>query len=336
MGKKLAVVLGLFAALAIGVFVLSGPAFYRLERSTVVAAPQSVVQARLDTLQRWTTWSPWEEPDPDLQRIFEGPASGAGSSYAWWDPEQTSAGRLSVLSSSPEQVHVVMRTDKPRSSRTDFEFRLAAEGTGTRVTWIATSGNDRIHAALDRLEARPVASAADLEEGLERLKSVSEAAAAVQTFRVDRSGRIEARPEAVVARLADVRFWPDWTPREALDRKMQERSAGPTSGPGSTYYWSGNAEVGSGRATLISVSTNEVVVEVEVEKPAASTVDYRFEVVPDGQGARVAWSASGEKDAAGKAYGFFAVPAEEMGSDMERSLARLHDVIEADAKLAAK
>jgi carbon monoxide dehydrogenase subunit G len=338
MSKKIVVVLAM-AVLAAGAslgLIFSGPASYRLERATTIAAPPSVVQARLDTLQRWTTWSPWERPDPDLQRIFEGPDSGAGASYSWWGGEQSSAGRLTVMSANAERVRVLFRTDKPRSTVTDFEFRLAPEGKGTRVTWTATSGSDRVHAALEMLAGRPVANAAELEEGLAHLKTVAEAAAAVETWRVERSARIEARPEAVVARIADVRYWIDWSPREILDRKMKEQFAGTATGAGSTYYWSGNAEVGKGRVTLVSVAENKVELEVEVERPAPSLSDYRFKVVPEGQGSLVTWSVSGEKDASGKAFGYFAVPAEEIGSDMEKSLARLQTAIEVDAKLAVR
>jgi len=338
MSKKMSTVL-VMAVLATGSIlglIFSGPASYRLERATIIAAPPAAVQAQLDTLQRWIAWSPWERPDPDLQRIFEGPVSGAGASYSWWGGESSSAGRLTVMSASAERIHVLFRNDKPSSTVTDFEFRLAAEGKGTRVTWIATSGSGRVHAVLDLLAGRPVANAAELEDGLAHLKSVAEAAAAVETWHVERSARMKARPETVVARIADMRFWPDWFPREILDRKMHEQFAGSSAGPGSTYYWSGNAEVGKGRATLVSMAGNKVEVEVEVEQPAPSLSDYRFTVAPDGSGTLVTWSASGEKDASGKAFGFFAVPVEEIGSDMEKSLVALEAVIDADAKVAAK
>ena len=337
MSKKIAGVLvasGLAAAALLGL-AISRPASYRLERATTIAAPPEVVQARLDTPQRWMTWSPWERPEPDLQRIFEGPVSGAGASYAFWDGEQGSAGRLTVLSASPDQVQVRLRVDKPQATATDFEFRLTPEGKGTRVTWIATSAGGPVRAALAVLAGRPVANAAEMEQGLLRLKTVAEAAAAIETWHAERSASIDARPEAVVARIADVRFWTDWSPREILDRRMKEQFAGPATGAGSTYYWQGNAEVGSGRATLISVAGNQVQVEVEVEKPSPSSSDYRFTVEPAGKGALVTWSISGEKDAAGKAFGFFAVPVEEIGSDMDKSLARLKTLVEKEANVAA-
>src|SRR4051812_29620175 len=195
MSKKIAVVLvmGVLAAVATASLVFSGPASYRLERATIMAAPPEGVQAQLDTVQRWMAWSPWERPEPDLQRIFEGPVSGAGGSYAWWSGEHGSAGRLTVLSASPTLVHALFRIDKPRAAATDFEFRLEPEARGTRVTWIATSASDRVHAALEMLAGRPVADAAEMEQGLARLKAVAEAAAAVETWHVERSARIQAR-----------------------------------------------------------------------------------------------------------------------------------------------
>ena len=109
---------------------------------------------------------------------------------------------------------------------------------------------------------------------------------------------------------------------------------GPATGPGSSYYWSGNDQVGAGRVTLISAGDGKVDVEMEVRKPSPSSSDHHFTVAPDGDGTLVTWSVSGEKDASGKAFGFFAVPADEMGSDMEKSLARLSAVVVAEGKVA--
>ena len=334
--KKIFVALAMaaLAAVAIVGLILSGPASYRLERAMTIAAPAAAVQDRLATLQRWTTWSPWERPEPDLQRIFEGPDTGAGASYSWWGGEESAAGRLTVVSASPDQVRVLLQIHKPHATATGFEFRLEPEGKGTRVTWTATSGNGRVHALFDLLSGRPPARGADLELGLANLKSVAEAAAAVESYRVERSARIAASPEAVVARIADVRYWPDWSPREILDRNMKEQFAGSLTRAGSTYYWQGNAEVGIGRATLVSADASEVHVEVEVEKPSQSVSDYRFRVAPEGQGTLVTWSISGEKDASGKAFALYAVQAGDLAAEMEKSLARLDAVLESDAKLA--
>src|SRR4051812_29597696 len=196
-----------------------------VERVMTMAAAPAEVQARLANLQYWIAWSPWDRPEPGLQRIFEGPVSGAGASYAYWGGDNVGSGRLTVVSATPEEVRVRYRVENPVPQAIDFAFHLSPEGAGTRVTWTATSGKNFAAQAIDLLAGRPPANAAEMEKGLARLKSVAEAAAAVQTYRVERSARIDARPEVVAARIADVRDWTDWSPREILDRKMREQHA---------------------------------------------------------------------------------------------------------------
>jgi hypothetical protein len=331
MKKKIALVVVVASVAVLG---LVRSKSTHVERVMTMAAPPAEVQARLANLQYWMAWSPWDRPEPDLQRIFEGPDSGAGASYAYWGGDEAPAGRLTVVSASPEEVRVRYRIEKPVAQAADFVFHLAPEGAGTRLTWTATSGKNLAAQAIDLLAGRPPANAAEMDKGLANLKSVAEAAAAVQTYRVERSAKTDAKPEAVLARIADVRDWTDWAPRESLDRKLQEEHAGPATGPGSSYYWSGNDEVGAGRVTLISTGDGKVYVEMEVRKPSPSLSDHYFTIAPDGNGTLVTWSVSGEKDPSGKAFGFFAVPSDEMGADMEKSLARLGAVVVAEGKVA--
>jgi hypothetical protein len=307
---------------------------YRLERSATIAAPPEAVQARIADLQQWTTWSPWERPDADLDRKFEGPDSGAGASYSWSGGDEVGAGRLTVVSASPGQVHVLSQIERPRRRASDFKFTIAAEGKGTRVTWAASCENDRASLG-DLLMGPSPASEADLERGLARLKSAAEAAALVETYRFERSAKIEAAAGVVQRHLANLRDWTDWTPREALDRGMHEQFAGRPMGAGSTYYWSGNDAVGSGRVTLVSVSPARVELEVKVDEPAPSVSDLEFALTPEGEGTRVAWTVTGEKDASGKAFGLFAIPADDLDGDMEKALSRLKALIEAETRLAA-
>ncbi|MFL5423210.1 MAG: SRPBCC family protein, partial [Myxococcales bacterium] len=205
-----------------------------------------------------------------------------------------------------------------------------------RVTWSAAGENDRARSLRDLFKAPAGVTAADLDEGLRKLKEIAETQAAVEKYRVERSATLDAPPAVVLARITNLREWTDWFDREALDRAMQERFNGHGNAVGGTFYWTGNDAVGVGRATLLSAEPAKVEVEVELYKPAKSLSDYEFAIVPDGNGTRVTWTISGEKDASGKAFGFFAVPLDEMGSDMEKALASLGSAIEADSKLATK
>jgi len=326
MGRALTKV-GLVAAIAVlaGIATVVGLSRSRrtcrpVERSATVAAPPEAVQSRIADLQQWTTWSPWERPDAQLDRTFGGPESGPGASYAWKGGDDVGAGRMTVVVASPGRIHVLSEIERPRVRTSDFDFTLAPTPQGTQVTWTATCDQ--------------VATTDDIERGLARLKSAVEAALAVETYRVERSTTIEAAVERVQRRLVDLRGWTDWSVREALDRQMREQIAGPAMAPGSTYNWSGNDEVGSGRLTVIAVARGKVELEVRVDKPTASSSDLEFTLAPDGTGTRVTWIVAGEKDSSGNAFGIYAVPLDRLGDDMEACLAALRLVVEADARVA--
>jgi len=321
------------AAVAVASVFRQQPKSYRLERSATIVAPPETIEPLLASLQLWTSWSPWERPDPTLQRIYGGPDSGAGANYSWSGGAAVGVGRMTVVSASPSEVRVRSEIEKPRRGSTDFEFRLVAEGKATRVTWIASYQNDR-RGLREMLEAKTIA--ADLDEGLRKLKEVAEAAAAIEKYRVERSAMIDASPAAVLAKITYLREWTDWFPREALDRAMQERHLGQGNAVGATFYWTGNDAVGAGRATLLSADAAKVEVEVQTSKPSQSLSDYEFALAPDGKGTRVAWTISGEKDASGKAFGLFAIPVEEIGPDMEKSLATLKTLLETDHHVATQ
>jgi Polyketide cyclase / dehydrase and lipid transport len=338
MWKKIVVAGGIVALAAFAVVgvLRCGRTTYRLERTETIAAPPDAVQALLANLQFWIGWSPWERPDPTLQRIYGGPDSGAGANYFWSGDEQSGSGRMTVVSATATEVRVRVEIEKPRRRSNEFEFRLVAQDKQTRVTWTAVCENDRAGTLQQLLESPAPATALELEAGLRKLKEVAEAAAAVEKYEVERAATMNASPAAVLAKISNLREWTDWFPREALDRAMQERYLGQGSAAGATYYWTGNDAVGSGRATLLAADAAKVEVEVETYKPWKSPSDYVFTLVPDGKGTRVSWTISGEKDDSGKAFGFFAVPLDEMGGDMEKALASLGAAIEADAKLATK
>jgi hypothetical protein len=338
MWKKIIVAAGIagLAGFAVVGVLRCGRTTYRLERTETIAAPPEAVQALLANLQSWIGWSPWERPDPTLQRIYGGPDSGPGASYFWSGGEQVGTGRMTVVSASATEVHVRAEIEKPRGRLIEHEFRLVALDKGTRVTWIAVCENDRAGNLLQMLEAPASTTAADLEAGLRKLKAVAEAAAAIEKYQIERSATLDAPPAAVLLKITNLREWTDWIPREALDRAMQERYLGHGNAVGATYYWTGNDAVGAGRATLLAADASKVEVEVETSKPSKSLSDYGFALAPEGQGTRVTWTISGEKDDSGKAFGFFAVPLDEMAGDMEKALASLGAAIEADARLARK
>jgi carbon monoxide dehydrogenase subunit G len=290
----------------------------RVERARLVAAPPGAVLAELADLKQWAAWSPFEG-DPAVRRVYGGPPAGPGAS-AYWSDRRGEAGRLTVVGASADGLDLELERRGWPSA--DLELRLAPAPGGTRVTWVHVAEPDlRVRARAFLGLPHPVAPL--LEQGLARLAATLEARPRVETFRVERSARLRAAPGAVLARLADVRSFPDWSPWEEAGRPVRRSFGGPRDGVGASVYWSeGERPEAGGRVTVTKASAAGV--ELELELRGASS-DHALAVAPDGGGARVTWAMSGEV-----APGARAPTAESLAGDLDRGLARLRALVDGD------
>lgn len=124
----LLVVVALIAAVfLVGAFLRSE---WRVERSTVVAAPPARVHAFVEDLERWPQFV---FRDPQAQLVYGATRKGAGARVTW--TSQGAERVLSIVSSDPASVRFTMEQARTGDASAG-EIRLAPEGTGTRVTWI--------------------------------------------------------------------------------------------------------------------------------------------------------------------------------------------------------
>jgi Polyketide cyclase / dehydrase and lipid transport len=158
------------------------------------------------------------------------------------------------------------------------------------------------------------------------------AATRPSSYRVERRASVAAAPDVVMAEIADLKRWTSWSPWEHADPKLQRRYGGAPAGVGSTYYWSGGHS-GQGRMTVVGAGTQKVEIELEIERPRPSSSDVEFTVSPEGKGTRVTWVMTGEMDWRGKVLAVLASPDRTLGADLEKGLAQLKRVAEAQARV---
>jgi hypothetical protein len=143
-------------------------------------------------------------------------------------------------------------------------------------------------------------------------------------FRIERSAVVGAPPEVVFALIDDFRQWGRWSPWEKVDPGMQRTFAGPAAGPGASYAWAGNREIGSGRMTILESRPGErVSIRLEFFEPFAATNEARFELAAAGAGTRVTWSMEGRNGFVGKAISLVMDMDAMVGTQFERGLADL-------------
>ncbi|MEA2569370.1 MAG: hypothetical protein QOI24_1371 [Acidobacteriota bacterium] len=148
------------------------------------------------------------------------------------------------------------------------------------------------------------------------------------TFRVQRTATIKARPEKIVPLIADFHRWSSWSPYEKLDPAMKRTINGAPSGPGAVYEWDGNNKAGAGRMEVLSASPAAVKIKLDFTRPFASHNMAEFTLEPHGDTTNVTWSMSGPQMYIGKVVCLFMNMDRMVGKEFETGLASLKAIAE--------
>lgn len=115
-----------------------------------------------------------------------------------------------------------------------------------------------------------------------------------QTYHVERSLIIRAKPEQIHAQVDNLKQWPEWTAwTVARFPDMKIRFEGPESGEGAIYYWEGK-QTGAGKLKLTaSDPAKGVRYDLDFENGKyLSKGGLAYEATADGT--RVTWSNDGD------------------------------------------
>jgi carbon monoxide dehydrogenase subunit G len=152
------------------------------------------------------------------------------------------------------------------------------------------------------------------------------------TFRIQRSARIQAPPERIFAVLNDFQQSPSWSPYEKKDPSMKRAFSGAPVGKGSVYEFDGNKDVGAGRIEIVeSLPRKKVTLQLDMIKPfkARNIVEYTLE--PRGDATEVTWAMHGNAPFLSKLICLFMDMDKMVGTDFEVGLANLKAVTEGQA-----
>ena len=158
------------------------------------------------------------------------------------------------------------------------------------------------------------------------------AATMPDTFRVARSIAVNAPPETIFPLIEDYRRWPAWSPYEDKDPQMKRSFSAVTAGPGATYAWDGDSNVGAGTMTTIeTIPARKVAIRLTMVKPISASNTVTFDLAPQQQGTSVTWAMSGSVPYVAKIMHVFFDVDKMVGGDMETGLARLKAAAEKGA-----
>lgn len=144
------------------------------------------------------------------------------------------------------------------------------------------------------------------------------------SFKVERSARINAAPDKIFPLINDLKAWNAWSPWEKKDPAMKRTFSPNTAGQGATYGWDGNKEVGQGRMEITESSApSKIAIKLNFLKPFEAQNTAEFTLKPSGDATDVTWAMHGPMPFISKVMCLFFSMDKMVGKDFEAGLANL-------------
>ncbi|MFI1919012.1 SRPBCC family protein [Nocardia sp. NPDC020380] len=144
---------------------------FDIHRETVIKADPAQVQALIDDFHQWRKWSPWEDLDPSMERVYSGADRGIGARYFWSGNRKAGRGDMEITGATSDAIGIRLHFEKPWKATNQVRFELTPQGDTTAVTWRMTGQQSAIIGKLfpmDRVVGK------DFEKGLAQLKAAAE------------------------------------------------------------------------------------------------------------------------------------------------------------------
>lgn len=170
------ILIGLAAVVAgFLVVVALQPSEFHVERTAKVAAPAPEVFEQVNDFRKWEAWSPWAKLDPNAKVNFEGPESGEGTAMSWAGNSEVGAGKMTLVESRPDElVKIKIDFTEPFEGTSGAQFDFKPEGDKTDVTWSMNDDHNFLEKAMCLIMNGKKMVGEQMEQGLTKLKQVSE------------------------------------------------------------------------------------------------------------------------------------------------------------------
>lgn len=173
--KALRIIISILAILA-ALFFIGGmllPKTYKISRTVVVKASDSVVYMNVADMNNFLKWNPWTKMDPDAKVNISGTPAQTG--HLWeWKGEKTGSGQMELIKASPYTLtEFQLRFLEPFESHAISGFTFNKSAEGTEVEWYM-SGNANSIADRWMGLSMDMMMDKDFTNGLKALKELSE------------------------------------------------------------------------------------------------------------------------------------------------------------------
>ena len=120
----------------VGVLLLGGllmPSAYRVERTATIFAPPAKIYPLIASPRAWTTWTVWNQREPNMKTAFSGPESGKGAKWDWEGKD--GKGAMEFTDAEPDKSIRYRLTFVDMGMVSTGALTLAPEGDSTRLSW---------------------------------------------------------------------------------------------------------------------------------------------------------------------------------------------------------
>ncbi|MDQ0594918.1 uncharacterized protein YndB with AHSA1/START domain [Chryseobacterium ginsenosidimutans] len=155
-------------------FFVSGDCKY--EKSITINAPVEKVWQNTNTLKAMDQWNPWNDLDPTMKKEWTGTAGKRGEKVCWTSTKKAGEGcqELKKVDAVNRRIDTETTFLKPYKSESKAYVTVIPEGNGSRVTWGFTSTIPYPFTIMKLFMNLEGSIGKDYQEGLSRLKNMSE------------------------------------------------------------------------------------------------------------------------------------------------------------------
>ncbi len=115
-----------------------GPKTYKVERTAIINANDSITHSYLAHFQKWPAWSPWNELDPKAHYSIAGVDGTKGAAHTW-EGEITGNGTMTWTEVTPSSLKYDLVFVKPWQSKSSGGFTIQKiDDSKTKVSWYDT------------------------------------------------------------------------------------------------------------------------------------------------------------------------------------------------------
>jgi effector-binding domain-containing protein len=133
MGKKiLTILVAVLVLLAVVGLLL--PRHAHVQRSVSIERPASLIYATVNSFVLFPKWSPWQDLDPNMTQLTEGPREGVGAKLLWKGNDKVGSGTQLITASTTDRS-VASDLDFGSTGTAKSLVTLTPEGSATRATW---------------------------------------------------------------------------------------------------------------------------------------------------------------------------------------------------------